>query len=176
MKRFTRSTFAVVGLLLLASTLIAASPAKEKEEVRIGPWMDHVTIGPGQKGVIRWGWGTCTRGLTEDHIRATEQEYRLVYEDEVIQEIRDKKAARHWGKPHEHDGPIELCIWPARATWLGIWEFKRLKLRKPGLYELEVYIALSEPLIDGFDSDQDGEADVYEGVRYNKVITIEVIE
>lgn len=176
MKHFTRSAVTVVGLLLLASMLMAASPAGEKEKVRIGPWMDLVTIGPGQEGVIRWGWLTCTQGLMEDHIRATEQEYRLVYEGEVTQEIDVERAARHWGEPYEPSGSTEYCIWPARATWVGYWEFEKLELKKPGLYELEVYIALSEPLIDGLDMDQDGEADVYEGVRYDKVITIEVIE
>jgi len=156
--------------------VIAAAPCKKGEEVRIHPWMDHVTIGLGPVGVIRWGWWNCTHGLTDDWVHATDHHYRLIFEGQVIQEIDAKKVTKHWGESFELNGRVEYCIWPARTTWVAYWEYDKLKLEKPGEYQLEVYIAIREPLIDGFDLDEDGQADWYEGVFYNKVITIEVVD
>jgi len=146
------------------------------EEVRIAPWYDEVTVGPGQVGVIWWGWESCSRGLTDAWVNTTWHHYTLKLNGVVIQEITVEEAEKYWSEPQVSDGPLELCIWPAQNTWTALWEYDKLNLEAPGDYELEVYIYLEEPLIDGFDQEQDGQADWYEGVYFNRTVVIHVVE
>ena len=171
-----RATWRFVVLIGLGLALVGATPAAQKEEVRIAPWYDEVTVGPGQEAVIRWGWGNCTRGLTDDWVNATVHRYTLKRNGVVVQEISAQKAEKYWSAPYVTDGQIELCVWPAQNTWASIWEYDKLKLNSPGDYELEVYVFLEEPLIDGYDMDQDGQADWYDGLFYDRTVVIHVVK
>lgn len=161
-------------LVLLLISGLAAAPAASKEEVRIAPWMDEVTIGPNQIGVLRWGWGNCTKGLTNDWIEATVQHHVLRQGDEVIQVIEQKDAQKYWGVIEQVQGYEGFCIWPAASTWNVFWRFEKLKLNKAGEYQLDTYVEITQALIDGFDYDEDGQADWYEGVMIENTVTIYV--
>jgi hypothetical protein len=174
-----RMKYVVAASLFVALTIALSGVAlAAKEEVRIRPGVDdNVTIGPGQVAYIGWGWLNCSRGLTEDWIRATDQHYVLMFEGQVVQEISAEQATKLWGTPQVSKSSPEKCVWPARNTWEAWWKSGHLRLVQPGTYQLQVYMAITEPLIDGFDILKPRrEADWYEGVFWSRRITIIVKE
>jgi len=174
MKKICKRAAKFILLIIVMLAVMGISPADKKDLVKIYPWSGEVTVEEGQRAYIYWGYGNCTRGLTEDWIRATSMHYTLKYEGEIVQEITASQAEKYWGDPVTWDGPVELCAWPSEHTWKATWEFTNLNIKKPGEYELLIYVELAEPLIDGYDFDQDGQADWYEGVQFDTTVLIHV--
>lgn len=168
----------VLVMLLVASLVIAtAAAASEPEEVIITPWMDgqEYTIGPGQLGVIRAGWGACSRGLVQAYINASN--YELSLNDTTL--LTPEQVDELWGPmgpfvpapPNEDACPGNTK--PMRASW----QYPLTDLA-PGTYTLHTLIWIDHPLIDGGDYDGDGKPDLFtpENLYYNTENTIIVVE
>lgn len=68
-----------------------------------------------------------------------------------------------WSEPMEHEnGYVTYFLFP-------------LDDLPPGAYEVEILVTLDQTILDGFDSDEDGELDTYAGILWNlrKVIIVE---
>lgn len=147
------------------------------DEVRISPWDNEVTISTDQTAWVQFGSATCTLELANDWVRNLEVQIILSHDGHVIQEITPLESGDYWSEPVKSDQNIEICYWPSLNTWKSTWKSENLILNNPGEYQLHTKIVLTEPLIDGFDKESDGELDWYDaGVRHENTITIYVIE
>lgn len=159
----------IIIAVIISSTMISSRPMKKKEEVRIRPGIEEVTIGPDQDGYLMMGYVNCSYGISLDWIAATEQQYLLYKDGVLIQEINSEDA--RWDEPYP-DGDWPECIYGDGTGWYTYWRFDRLKLQKPGDYTLVSYFSINTHLTDGGDYDNDGYVDWWDGPLYDGYETI----
>jgi hypothetical protein len=173
MKKLIRLCLYATVLAVLFSTS-AANPLRAPGQsgvVHIDPNRDDIVyVSGGEQAIISWGWGACSKGLTNDYREAVRQRYLLVKDGLRIQRIT--AGTRDWPRPAPADGPKELCIWPAPYLWRTEYTSPPLNLPSPGTYQLRVTIWLLVPVIDGGDWDQDGHADWFGTEPVERAITI----
>ena len=170
-------SLAMIMLLVAGLVISTAAAASEPEEVIITPWRDGnvYTIGPGQIGVIRSGWGACTKGLVRAYIKASNYELALngapLLTPEQVDELWGPMEPLDPAPPDENVCPGKTK--PMRARW-------RYPLTDlvPGEYVLHTLIWVDHPLIDGGDYDGDGKPDLFipHDLYYDTLNTIIIVE
>ena len=157
-----KPVFSVILVLLLLAGLVVATGAAgdEPEEVPIYTWTHGATytIGPGQVGVLWFGWAACNPGLVGVFINASNFEVSI--DGEVI--LTPEDVDELWPEPYIYETPpdwAENCMGKGRPAMAG-WEYA-LDALGPGEYQLRTRMWLDHTLVDGADSDGDGKIDKY---------------
>ena len=174
-----KPVFPVMLVLLLLAGLVLATGAAgdEPDEVGIDVWRDgsSYTIGPGQVGVVRYGWAACSPGLVRVFIQASNFELALDGQTFLGPEDVDEL----WGAIEIYDTPpdwAEACLGKGRPA-VARWRYVLDELG-PGEYELHSTIWIDRSLVDGADYDGDGKIDKFTPEMFydENVITITVLE
>ena len=154
--------------------------------VKISPWDEDgiVDMTLGQTAYTQVGWVTCSKGLVNDGIQASNFKVIVYKNSNIIQKIAGKTSKSKWGSAAQWTGTISTadCIWPAPSLWIRIWKFANYSFDKAGTYEVSFSWYLNQPVIDGFDlygggiegGEPDGFADYYEGQQLSTIITVNV--
>jgi hypothetical protein len=154
-----------IFLLLVSVTIPAA--ASELVEVPIPPYTmgEHYTIGPGEVGVIEFGWLACTRGLVNVFVKASYFEFELIQSDESPYLVVTQDEIDDLWNPIEPAGFTHEWCRGGQKTSFSSWQVKLFDL-PPGEYELHFMGGIKHSLTDGGDFDGDGTPDVFHPEDY----------
>jgi hypothetical protein len=164
--------YTLIALTIVASVLIAANKFEKKEPVYFGPGAGEITITLNQTAVPRFGWGNCSKGLTQDWVDHSIFKLELYKDNILLQTASTEDGNWIW----ENIVTDIQCIHGNEPN-IARWQFGDLELDDPGTYKLWIYRETTMSMIDGWDYDGDNLPDVFPAQVYpERWVTINVLD
>ena len=148
--------YIIVAISIATSVFIAAVNPAKREPVYINSTSGEVTITLRQTAVARFGWLSCSKGMSQDFIDHFAITLELYQDGALLQTV--STADGYWVQNLTDPNP--LCV-HINEPQVAYWNFEDLNLKKPGTYTVVFHSAWTAPLGDGFDTNGNGEVDVY---------------
>jgi hypothetical protein len=151
-----RLLYIIVAISIAASVLIAAVNPAKREPVYFNSTSGEITINMKQTAIARFGWLSCSRGMSQDFIDHFVITLELYQDGVLLQTV--STADGYWVQTPVDPNPACVHINEPQTAY---WNFEDLSLKKPGTYTVVFHSAWTAALGDGFDANGNGEVDVY---------------
>jgi hypothetical protein len=166
----------LVVVIALALLLAAVGVAQAQDEVFILlPMLEEgYTVNPDQIVYIAFGWGACNPGLVKTAQNALG--FEITVDGAPLYELVHKDP--YWGTPYPI-GQFEECFpdphaVPTEADWIYPLDLSQFELGEE--YEMSFSLWLNHQITDGFDYDENGLPDFYNGVLLSGSFNLTVVD